>query len=972
MASDRARISYDPTRAYRGVIAEQGRVTLEADVNEQATIETEALRLETIDIVGPAGTPDNGYEVTMSGTGASIGAGTYYLGGWRLTLDEAVSLSAQPEWLDASTANANANANANATRPSERINAKPAQGLVALLVTEQSVCAVEDQALREVALGGPDSAARSRLIQRFPLIPLEADNCADAAAQLETKLGEAGISIDPTSCELLNAARLQVGFVADPAPADPCTPAAAGGYLGADNQLIRVTVIEFDGTKQAGTLLWGRNNASILYRVTTTPNPATVLTLQGVPIDPEHSPAAGQAVEILRSRVELKDGTFTPAAMTDRNFIAADSGFVTTVAVPYDRDSGTLTLADALPSAYANDPNPLFLRLWDSTVPFQAGTATPLNAAMGVTVTLTLTALSTAIAARPFWRFAVRPDTPAEVYPVRYAEGPQPPDGPRQWIGDLAVVAVTGGQAQVIADCRPTFEPLTAERCACCALTLDPREVSARGGLQRVIDSFGSGPAVMTLKPGKYILERPLLLGAKTGDLVIEACGFGVTIAADPSPKTLKAFVFGLVILDQASAIALRRLNFEVPMVPSSDKGGTFSGVMIADSGLVTIEDCAFSLQTRIAKADGTIFGGAVTISGRAAELTVRNNRFVGETIIAGGIVCGVLAAVNSKAITTSLGGVVIEDNEFATLNAGIVAFARLGEVHCTANRMSAVNTGIFLADPVAGASNAFAKEALASVVAHPTIAQLVTAAYPAEFMASLATAPASDPPGAPSPKASLSRTARATLAKDMAATGRSAFAYIATPPAPAAGTPSAATGATAATRASPSNNTATAPAANKATHAQLLANIAKLDTIAVTAQALVERTPAILHIVNNDITLANTDPNAAPGIGIAVLRAPGDDPSTLVMSSNRVACGDRRTMGGSLAFVTVAAVTGNILTQPAAGNAQTPVFGSIGVKGGHYAFNGNLFITGAHILPPRTAPAPDPRDYWPFLNTES
>ena len=38
MASDRARISFDPTRDYRTVLAQQGRVTLEADVNEAGLI----------------------------------------------------------------------------------------------------------------------------------------------------------------------------------------------------------------------------------------------------------------------------------------------------------------------------------------------------------------------------------------------------------------------------------------------------------------------------------------------------------------------------------------------------------------------------------------------------------------------------------------------------------------------------------------------------------------------------------------------------------------------------------------------------------------------------------------------------------------------------------------------------------------------------------------------------------------------
>ena len=51
MTADRARVSFDPTRLYRSVVAQQGRVTLEADTNEAASIAGEALRLETIDFV---------------------------------------------------------------------------------------------------------------------------------------------------------------------------------------------------------------------------------------------------------------------------------------------------------------------------------------------------------------------------------------------------------------------------------------------------------------------------------------------------------------------------------------------------------------------------------------------------------------------------------------------------------------------------------------------------------------------------------------------------------------------------------------------------------------------------------------------------------------------------------------------------------------------------------------------------------
>src|SRR5690349_2878308 len=86
MASDRARVSYDPSRQYRSVVMQQGRVTLDADVNEEATLEQETLRAETLDIVGPAGTPDNGFEITAAKElfDIHIGHGTMYVGGWRV------------------------------------------------------------------------------------------------------------------------------------------------------------------------------------------------------------------------------------------------------------------------------------------------------------------------------------------------------------------------------------------------------------------------------------------------------------------------------------------------------------------------------------------------------------------------------------------------------------------------------------------------------------------------------------------------------------------------------------------------------------------------------------------------------------------------------------------------------------------------------------------------------------------------
>ena len=64
MAADRARVSYDPSRKWRGLVAQQGRVTVEADWNEAAAIDAERDRRLTLDVVGALGTPDGGYVVT--------------------------------------------------------------------------------------------------------------------------------------------------------------------------------------------------------------------------------------------------------------------------------------------------------------------------------------------------------------------------------------------------------------------------------------------------------------------------------------------------------------------------------------------------------------------------------------------------------------------------------------------------------------------------------------------------------------------------------------------------------------------------------------------------------------------------------------------------------------------------------------------------------------------------------------------
>ena len=362
MVADIARVTYNPSRQYRSLVSQQGRVTLEADSNESVTLQTEALRLETIDIVGPLGTPDMGFALG-SGTGpggVTIGAGTLYLGGWRLENPKTFDLSTQPDWLDAPA-----------------FTATSGDYVVSLLLTETTVTAFEDRALREVALGGPDTAARMRLMQRYLRLASSGATCAAGATSVAALLTADGVTLDAKTLELHSTARLQAGFATSGTKTDVCLPQAGGGYLGADNQLVRVTVTSYNSTQKTGALLWGWNNASLLYRATVGADGATI-TLTDTPVDFEHAPQLNQVVELLRTAKDFGRD----------NYVAEAEGDVVAVSVAYSLDTQQFTIATPLPSnsPYITDKTPIFVRLWQGTQKFVAGQATTLDPTSDITV----------------------------------------------------------------------------------------------------------------------------------------------------------------------------------------------------------------------------------------------------------------------------------------------------------------------------------------------------------------------------------------------------------------------------------------------------------------------------------------------------------------------------------------------------------------------------------------------------------
>jgi hypothetical protein len=666
MGSDRARLSYDAKQQYRSVVAQQGRVTLEADSNEAQQIISEELREETLDFVGSSGTPDDGYEVqALENNGSfdfSVSPGTMYVGGIRVFLDAPTpptptptrtnpllikySDQKQTEWLDYKS-------DPDWVEPSAVANATLKQEFIYLHLREQEVSAVEDSALREVALGGPDTTQRVRLIQRIVRLSTDKTECSSALGTAITAWNNKGLNYDPKTMRLMSAATLKVETNESAPPSDPCDPAARGGYLGAENQLIRVQISQSDSTGYK--LVWGFDNASFLYRVkaknNTTENNTTntTLQLQSQPVDDFHRPKKDQAVEVLRSAAKLSNG----------EYVASATGFVTKLAAPYDPVSQEITFP-SLPNEYldASQTPQLFLRVWEEEKPFESGKSVILGDT-GLQVTLQ-TSGNQPFHIGDYWIFAVRPSTPEQVYPKRYLPEPnkpqpQSPDGPRLWVCPLAVIGweITekATQIKLLDDCRNLFDnliQLTKRKFGggCCTVTVRPEDLKQGKTLQSILDKFTNMARVtICLMPGNYQLPKPLVLGSKHSNLTLEGCHDGVILHADD--QDINQFLDGLIVVSEAKNVTLRRLQLELPLVPLAEavpqfrnmepllaalqrarlpKIGAAIGIRPVNCDNLAIQDCIFNYSL---SSELDLFEAGIFVGGDCTGLTVQGNQFV-------------------------------------------------------------------------------------------------------------------------------------------------------------------------------------------------------------------------------------------------------------------------------------------------------------------------------------------------------
>ncbi|MGA9772092.1 MAG: DUF6519 domain-containing protein [Blastocatellia bacterium] len=555
---DLSRSSTDFRKHYTSVRAQQGRVFVDDDHNENERLHVEAERRSRVDIIGPAGSPDDGFrisnpKITANKIDFDINTGTFYLGGLRLDMDKVETLQLQTDWLQFSGSNL----------PSPPGNGKRLD-LVYLEAWLQTVSAVEDNELFEVALSGPDTSTRMRLMRRVHVATgRQTTDCHKEWKDIISDWALNNLGTLNGQNELACDTKLKIDFEPGTNPSDLCSPPVAGGYLGAENQAVRVELV--DSTH----FTWGFDNAAPLYRVKVSTNGAgqmRVINMLNEPKDQAHWPLSGQTVELLP----------WSAVLPNNEKLAETRGFLAQIDSSYDPDGKQFTITANVPANFGNgwkarsDAAQLgeeffYLRVWNRgsdttsspTVAFITGTAVSLGHT-GLTITIT------GNDRRPgdYWIIAARPESPNRVVPWLLETG-RGPHGYRRFFTPLAVIEWDGSGAVVTGkiahDCRDTFPPLTRMR-NCCTYTVGNGETSfgAFNNIQDAIDQLPAEGGEICILPGVYQQSFKIV---DRDNIIIHGCGSHTIIEA-PSGG-----ISPLIYIEDSQRIKIKSLTIEAPHV---------------------------------------------------------------------------------------------------------------------------------------------------------------------------------------------------------------------------------------------------------------------------------------------------------------------------------------------------------------------------------------------------------------------
>lgn len=264
MKGDFTRDTFNRHKHFSRVLMQQGRVQLDADWNEQTSILLHYLRALAEDLIGPHGGPADGFKIAelvdddanpIKHDFAVLGR-HYYVRGILCENNVDITYKGQVDY------------------PVPQDQGLPeGHHLVYLDVWEQHISYLEDEdqhrdepSIREVALGGPDTATRARVVWQVKTTERDSDACPD-----ETAWSGLLEEWQPANRGLLKAR----AKAPEDAEDDPCVTPPQSRYRGAENQLYRVEIHRGGGAwdgqdanrAHAATFKWSRDNGAVVFPI---------------------------------------------------------------------------------------------------------------------------------------------------------------------------------------------------------------------------------------------------------------------------------------------------------------------------------------------------------------------------------------------------------------------------------------------------------------------------------------------------------------------------------------------------------------------------------------------------------------------------------------------------------------------------------------------------------------------------------
>lgn len=423
MKGDFSRDTFDPRRGYQSVLHQQGRMVLDADLNEQAASHLHLMRQMACDLIGPHGGPgaEAGFEITIAENGTIlIGPGRYYVGGVHVEVPQLIEYNSQPFFRPAAD---------DALSSADRA-ANGSTVLMYLEVFERAVSAAEDPSLADPALGGSDTALRRQTVWHVRSI-----ETGTAFAEIEAD--EIKVLLD-----LETGAPPRLAIRA----AQATTSSELSGYLGADNRLFRIEIHCGGGADEA-QYKWSRDNGAIVGSWNGFDGDLLRLSMR----EAVQPPAIVELTDGLRETGGLPGVLVEIAAVLNDRYriVTGDVGAVralweTSLSKPFVRRWEQLR----------SDPAPglAFVRVSESALPLWTSLGDGLEIAFEGGPFIT----------GDYWQLAVRPgadllwpgDRDAGLWKPKFCA----PAGPLRWRAPLALVGQAEG-SPAVRDLRRRFAP---------------------------------------------------------------------------------------------------------------------------------------------------------------------------------------------------------------------------------------------------------------------------------------------------------------------------------------------------------------------------------------------------------------------------------------------------------------------------------------------------------------------------------